>query len=345
MTTGVPPIQGPPIQPVGTSTAAFVGATGGGPQGQAVLVTSFVEFERTFGTAGGELAQSVWLFFENEGTRAYVVRAESHVVANLAALDGLAVSLLALPDTGDLGAQNAANRVAGAADACERNRWFLIVDPPASLSQAAVETWTRDLGSRPNAAVYVPRLRLADGTDTAASGAVAGAFARTDRNRAVWVAPAGSNGRLGGVVDVTRSLTDDAAERGTAAGLNPIRVLGSGVRIWGARTLSVDDPKWKYVSVRRLALFIEESIDKGTQWAAFEPNGEPLWGAVRQAVDDFMLMLFQQGAFQGASPDTAYFVRCDRTTMTQDDIDNGRLVILLGFAPVQPAEFVSIRIA
>jgi len=99
------------------------------------------------------------------------------------------------------------------------------------------------------------------------------------------------------------------------------------------------------VSVRRLALFIEESIDQGTRWAAFEPNGEPLWSAVRQAVADLMLRLFQQGAFEGTSPEAAFFVRCDRTTMTQDDIDNGRLVILVGFAPVQPAEFVNIRIA
>jgi len=344
MASGVP-IQGPPIQPVGTSTAAFVGATGGGPHGQAVLVTSFVEFERTFGTAGGELAQSVRLFFENDGTRAYVVRAESHVVAALTALDGLPVNLLALPDTGGLSPHDAANRIRGAADVCDRKRWILIVDPPASLSQAALETWTQGLGSRPNAAVYAPRLRLPDGTETAASGAVAGAAARTDRDRGVWVSPAGSNGRLVGVVDVTRALADDAAERAVSVGINPIRRIQAMTAIWGARTLSVDDPKWKYVSVRRLALFVEESIDQGTRWAAFEPNGEPLWSAVQQAVADFMLRLFQQGAFEGTSPEAAFFVRCDRTTMTQDDIDNGRLVILVGFAAVQPAEFVNIRIA
>jgi Bacteriophage tail sheath protein len=339
------PGQAPEILAVGTSTAGFVGATGGGPDGQAVLVTSFVEYQRTFGTAGGELAQGVRLFFENDGLRAYVVRAESHVVAALAALEGVPVSLIALPDTGGLSAGNAANRVGGAADVCERQRWFLLVDPPSSLSQAAVEAWARDLGSLPNAAVYVPRLRLPDGTETAASGAVAGVVARTDLNRGVWVTPAGSNGRLDGVVDVTRHLPDDAAEHAASVGINPIRRLESSIRIWGARTLSVDDPKWKYVSVRRLALFIEESIDEGTRWAVFEPNGEPLWSRVREAVEGFMLRLFQQGAFQGTSPDEAYFVRCDRTTMTQDDIDNGRLVVLVGFAPIYPAEFMTIRIA
>jgi len=178
---GGPTIQGPPIQSVGTSTAAFVGATAGGPLGQAVLVTSFVEFERTFGTAGGELAQSVRLFFENDGARAYVVRAESHVVAALAALDGLPVNLLALPDTGGLSPHDAANRIGGAADVCDRKRWILIVDPPASLSQAALETWTQGLGSRPNAAVYAPRLRLPDGTETAASVAVGPSDGAGDR--------------------------------------------------------------------------------------------------------------------------------------------------------------------
>ena len=339
------PAQAPEILAVDTSTAGFVGATGGGPDGEAVLVTSFSEYEQTFGTAGGEVAQCVRLFFENEGRRAYVVRAESHVVATLAALEDVPVSLIALPDTTGLSPHDAANRVGAAADVCERQRWFLFVDPPASLSQAAMEAWAGDLGSLPNAALYVPRLRLPDGTEQAASGAVAGVVARTDRDRGVWVAPAGSTARVQGVVDVTRHLSDQAVERCASAGINAIRHVQSRVAIWGARTLSVDDAKWKYVSVRRLALFIEQSIDQGIRWAAFEPNGEPLWSRVRQAVDDFMLRLFQQGAFQGTSPEDAYFVRCDRTTMTQDDINNGRLVVLVGFAPIVPAEFMTIRIA
>jgi phage tail sheath protein FI len=339
------PSPAPPVQPVSTSTAAFVGATGGGPDSQPILVTSFSEFEQRFGTAAGQLSQSVRLFFENGGMRAYVVRAESHVVAAFAALEDLPVSLLTLPDTAGLTPHNATNRVRAAAAVCDRQRWFLFVDPPSALSQPAVEAWARELGSLPNAAVYVPRLRLVDGTETAASGAVAGVAARTDLQRGVWVAPAGLDATLQGVIDVTRHLSDEAVERCTAAGINTIRHIASRSVIWGARTLSVDDPKWKYVSVRRLALFIERSIAEGTRWAAFEPNGEPLWSAVRQTVDDFMLQLFQQGAFQGTSPEAAYFVRCDRTTMTQDDIDNGRLVILVGFAPVQPAEFMILRIA
>ena len=266
-------------------------------------------------------------------------------MAALAALAGLPVSLLALPDTSGQSAQAAANRVAGAAEVCERERWLHIVDPPASLSQPALEAWAHDLGPLPNAALYAPRLRPTAATETAASGAVAGVMARTDTNRGVWAAPAGGNGTLRGIVDVTRQLSDEEAERGAAAGINPIRRVDGRLAVWGARTLAVDDPKWKYVNVRRLSLFIEESIDRGTRWAAFEPNGEPLWSTVRQAVDDFMAVLFRAGAFVGTRQDDAYFVRCDRTTMTQDDIDNGRLVVLVGFAPVVPAEFVTVRIA
>jgi phage tail sheath protein FI len=148
-----------------------------------------------------------------------------------------------------------------------------------------------------------------------------------------------------GVVDVTRHLSDTAVERGAGAGVNAIRRVQSGFAAWGARTLSVDQPKWKYVSVRRLSLYIERSIDEGLRWAAFEPNDETLWDRVRLAVEDFMLGIFRHGGLWGSRPEDAYFVRCDRTTMTQDDIDNGRLVVLVGFAPSLPAEFVTIRIA
>ena len=340
-----PQPPGPAIQAVPTSTVGFVGAAADGPEGEAVLVTSLVDYEAAFGTVAGELSRAVSLYFANGGRRAYVVRTESDIDGALAALEGLPVALLALPDTGGLDANEAASVVVAAAAVCARQRWFLLIDPPGSLRPAAIETWARGLRSQPNAAVYMPRLRLPDGTETAASGAVAGVVARTDIERGVWVAPAGSRGRLQGVADVTRLLSDKAAERAAGAGVNPIRRLDAGVAIWGARTRAVDEPEWKYVSVRRLALFIESSIDKGIQWAVFEPNGEPLWAQVRLVVEEFMFQLFRQGALQGTRAEDAYFVRCDRTTMTQDDINDGRLVILIGFAPFVPAEFITIRIA
>jgi len=128
-------------------------------------------------------------------------------------------------------------------------------------------------------------------------------------------------------------------------GVNCIRAFpGRGIRVWGARTTS-SDPLWKYVNVRRLFLFIEESIDEGTQWVVFEPNNEMLWARVRQTINQFLTGVWKDGALMGLNQDEAFFVKCDRTTMTQDDIDNGRLIVLIGVAPVKPAEFVIFRIA
>jgi hypothetical protein len=329
---------------VDTSTAAFVGAPAAGAPSQPVELTSFVDFERAFGSTNGELGRAVRLFFENGGTRAYAVRGSHGLADGLSALGGVRFALLALPDSAGLDPQEAAELSAAANETCERCQAFLLVDPPAALAPAGVEAWTGDIGPASNAAVYVPRLRLADGSETAASGAVAGVMARTDRERGVWRAAAGSMASVRGVADVTVTLTDEEVDRVTVAGVNVIRHLPQGLVLWGARTLALSEPVWQYVNVRRLALFLERSIREGTRWAAFEPNGEVLWSEVRGAVDEFMLTLFQQGAFGGRTPEDAYFVRCDRTTMTQDDIDAGRLIIRVGFAPVPPAEFISLRI-
>ena len=127
-------------------------------------------------------------------------------------------------------------------------------------------------------------------------------------------------------------------------GVNVLRSFdGEGIRLWGARTLS-SDPEWKYINIRRYLLFLEHSIDQGTQWAVFEPNGEALWATVRRSVEDFLDAQWRSGALVGRTPQDAYFVRCDRTTMTQDDLDHGRLVALVGVAPLKPAEFVIFRI-
>ena len=127
-------------------------------------------------------------------------------------------------------------------------------------------------------------------------------------------------------------------------GINCFRAFaGRGIRLWGARTAS-SDPVWKYVNLRRYFAYVEHSIDKGTQWAVCEPNGERLWRNIRQTVEDFLLVQWRDGALLGAKPEEAYFVRCDRTTMTQNDLDNGRLICLIGVAPVKPAEFVIFRI-
>ena len=181
-----------------------------------------------------------------------------------------------------------------------------------------------------------------------ASGAIAGVYARTDAFRGVWKAPAGTEAGLSGALGLTVPLTD--AENGSInpLGINALRSFrGVGPVVWGARTLRGSDrlaDEYKYVPVRRLALFLEESLYRGTQWVVFEPNDEPLWSQIRTSVGAFMQDLFWRGAFQGASPRDAYFVRCDAETTTQYDIDRGIVNIQVGFAPLKPAEFVIIGI-
>jgi phage tail sheath protein FI len=174
------------------------------------------------------------------------------------------------------------------------------------------------------------------------SGFIAGIYARNDRERGVHHAPA--NELVIGALRFERDI--DAAQQGVLdpLGINCLRRLpGRGDRVWGAR-LASNDPEWKYVSLRRYLIYLEASIDRGTQWAVFEPNDDRLWAGVTRTVSDFLFREWQSGALLGAKPEQAYFVRCDRTTMTQDDIDNGRLVRLVGVAVIQPAEFVIFRI-
>jgi hypothetical protein len=206
----------------------------------------------------------------------------------------------------------------------------------------------------PNAAAYFPRIRASDPLDDfkprlfAPSGVMAGVLARTDSERGVWKAPAGTGEPISGVQGLDYKLTDDENGVLNPLGLNCLRTLPIyGTVPWGARTLDGADvaaSQWKYISVRRLALMIEESLYRGTQWAVFEPNDEPLWAQLRLNITAFMQGLFRQGAFQGTTPVQAYLVKCDNTTTVQADIDRGIVNILVGFAPLKPAEFVFIKL-
>jgi uncharacterized protein len=181
-----------------------------------------------------------------------------------------------------------------------------------------------------------------------ASGTIAGLFARTDSARGVWKAPAGTEATLRNVAVLEDVLTDP--ENGTLnpLGINCLRNFPIfGPVSWGARTLDGADQQaseWKYVPVRRIALFLEESLYRGTKWVVFEPNDEPLWAQIRLNIGAFMQNLFRQGAFQGQTPRDAYFVKCDKETTTQTDINSGIVNIVVGFAPLKPAEFVVIKI-
>lgn len=236
---------------------------------------------------------------------------------------------------------------------CERRRAFLIMDPPSdwtTAQQAAgpavgVDTLRNGL-VKDHAAVFYPNLRITEaGKDlfVGPSGAIAGLMARIDAARGVWKAPAGTEADLRGVTGVQYRFT--VGENGVMnpKGVNTIRVFPNGIVNWGARTMDGDDgfaSEYKYIPIRRLALHIEESIYRGVKWVVFEPNDESLWAQIRLNVGAFMNNLFRQGAFQGQSPRDAYFVKCDAGTTTQNDRNLGIVNIVVGFAPLKPAEFV-----
>jgi phage tail sheath protein FI len=260
-------------------------------------------------------------------------------------------NLLCLPGVTDSG-------ILMDADAyCKERRAFLIADAPRITKKPSDMVKVISGTALPKTdygAVYYPWIKVADPLkggklrSCAPCGTIAGLYARTDSTRGVWKAPAGTDATLSGVQEVECALTD--MENGTLnpLGVNCIRVFPVfGSVAWGARTLRGADQmasEYKYIPVRRLALYIEESLYRGTKWVVFEPNDEPLWSQIRLNIGAFMHSLFRQGAFQGKTPREAYFVKCDKETTTQDDINRGVVNIWVGFAPLKPAEFVIIKI-
>jgi len=250
-----------------------------------------------------------------------------------------------------------------AAEFCRDNRAMLIVDPPetwpdpktpGALGFVTVKAKPAIGEASENAAVYYPNLLLRDPAGQKKTmkvgpcGAVAGVWASTDTARGVWKAPAGTAAGIGGIADLEVHVDDAGSGLLNPLGVNALRALPLiGPVVWGARTTRGADQlgdQWKYIPVRRTALFIEESLRRGTQWVVFEPNDEPLWSSIRMNIGAFMQNLFRQGAFQGATPAEAYLVKCDKDNNPQSQIDLGIVSILVGFAPLKPAEFVIINI-
>ena len=348
-----------PITGVATSVTAFVGPARRGPINRPVRIMSFSEFEGRFGglSAALETGYAVRQYFLNGGNEGWVVRVarnpnQKQVKAGLRALETVDLfNLLVLPGVMETAA------VALAARYCEKRRAFLVVDAPASAkTPAEMEKAVRgfDIESKSHAAIYYPWLQIADPLNndqprfSPPGGTVAGMIARMDASRGVWKAPAGTEANLKGVTGLEHLLTD--AENGllNPRGVNCLRSFPTlGFVAWGARTLAGDDQlgsEFKYVPVRRTALFIEESLYRGTKWVVFEPNDESLWAKLRLNIGAFVQSLFQQGAFAGRTPKEAYFVKCDQETTTQADRDTGVVNALVGFAPLKPAEFVVVRI-
>lgn len=345
-----------------TSVTAFIGPTLAIPvtRGDHPPLTGFPEFAAIYGgledlmladggSAPNHLAHAAWAFFAGGGRRLYVAPtppegSPDDFAAALAGLDELDdIALVAAPGV----ATDAVTRLLLDHAAAPGRHRFAVLDPPQGATVADVSAFRAAYDS-PHAALYYPWVLVADPRGGAPiarppSGFACAIFARTDTERGVWKAPANEvvTGAVGLECDITTAIQD----RLNPLGVNCIRALtGRGIRVWGARTLS-SEPEWTYVTVRRLMTYVEASLDRSLQWAVFEPNTPTLWTQVVHAATDFLQALWRDGGLMGATPDQAFFVRCDSSTMTQADLDAGRLVCLIGVAAVRPAEFLIIRVS
>jgi phage tail sheath protein FI len=368
------------IPGVPTSVTAFIDYFTQGPINKAIHICDFGDFERTFGglDTRSEASYSIRQFFDNGGGEAWVVRTgdnppdgaalignEDRKTGLYALNDADSFQLVCIPrtaqisnsDQNGLSSNEAIDVIAAAIEYCESRRAFFIVDTPSDRNGVHdIKKWVEDNSrvQHRNAALYFPRLQIADPLNSSrprsigASGTMAGVYARIDNSRGFWKLPAGTEAALNGALALEYNITDGENATLEAIAINCLRTFPTyGTVAWGARTLQGSDhntSEWRYIPVRRLGLFIEESLFRGTQWVVFEPNDELLWAQIRLAVGTFMHRLYLQGAFQGTTPNHAYFVKCDLETTTQTDIDRGVVNILIGFAPLKPAEFVLIKI-
>lgn len=337
---------------------------------------SKLEFAATAATSSESqinyMAYAARAFFENGGRRLYVARiherdgrlpspaayeggVDEKGTSGLAALaDVKEISIIAAPGysarsatlSGEENSRRAQRIAQSLIDQCRRLRnRVAVLDSPDLQSPAEVMAFRAEFDSK-YGALYYPWVivRALDGANLTLppSGFVSGIYARVDEFSGVFKAPA--NEVIQGLSGLETLLTDTQQAPLNVAGVNCIRHFpGRGFLVWGARTMS-SDPEWKYVNVRRYLLYLENSIAEGTQWVVFEPNQERLWSEMRRMVEEFLMREWRAGGLMGATAHEAFFVRCDRTTMTQDDIDNGRLICVVGVAPVKPAEFVIFRI-
>jgi Bacteriophage tail sheath protein len=359
-----PLFSGATVQLAGGRYRLLLGRTGAGfnPAATATVVGGATATQLVLAVADGAVVGAQQAALTGGGDSAPLTDAEIRGVrankTGMYALEDVSLfNILCLPAAANLPATSMRAAYAEAEAYCEERRAFLIIDIPETVDDLdGMQTWLTDNATlrHRNAAVYFPRVLVSDPLSQSRlrafgpSGTMAGVYAQTDGARGVWKAPAGTDARLRNVQDLVYVLTD--RENGA---LNPLAAncLRSfpifGNVAWGARTLDGADQQaseWKYVPVRRLALFLEESLFRGTKWVVFEPNDEPLWSQIRLNVGAFMQSLFRQGAFQGQTPREAYLVKCDKETTTQTDINLGIVNIVVGFAPLKPAEFVIIKI-
>ena len=361
--------DGPPaITEVATSIAAFAGWAPKGPTDRAELVLSLADYANKFGGfhRQSHLSYAVSHFFANGGQQAYIVRLATNSSSSEALDPGGAAFEAALLPANAVGGVHLLDHVdlfnllcvpgesnpsvlAALQKFCSKRRAFLIADCAPDASFVSLQNGPGSEltgGDASNTAFYFPWVLAPDPLQANAtrafppSGFAAGIYARTDSQQGVWKAPAGTFAGLTGAAGVKIALTDAEIDTLNAKAIDCVRNFpGVGTVLWGGRTLE-SGGDGQFVPVRRLALFIEQSLFRGLKWIAFEPDAEPLWARIRLSVGSFLDGLFRQGALQGQTPEQAFFVRCDNTTMTQDDIDRGVVNIVVGFAPIRPAEFV-----
>ncbi len=347
-----------PSSPI-TSDAFTLTTTGNAAPLGAGFTANVAQYQ--LGSAGTTYSQTV-LPAPTDGSAPGLVEYQGSELARtgLYALDGVDLFNLMVISGDGLTTSSDWDAVrSSAAVYCQSRRAFLLLDAPAawtssglpSVQASDVQNFRAAIGEPMiNCAVFYPRVQFNDGGTLryiGPSGMMAGVFAATDSARGVWKAPAGTNAALTGVTGLEVILTDGQNGILNPLGVDCIRRMPSGYVSWGARTVAGYDnsgTQWTYIPIRRTALFLEESLYRGTQWAVFEPNDDPLWAQIRMNLNAFMMGLFRQGAFQGTTPQQAFFVKCDSETTTQADIDQGVVNIVVGFAPLVPAEFVVITI-
>ncbi|MEM6595803.1 MAG: phage tail sheath subtilisin-like domain-containing protein, partial [Pseudomonadota bacterium] len=329
-----------PIEAVSTSVTAFLGIAPNDDVsvGQATKVASYADFERHFGGTphrGNTLANAVAGFFMNGGTLCYVINLGAGVVSvgqdMLAALDHLdEINLIAAPGFVDDDSYQALTTH------CDlRGDRMAILDAPLGFSyDPSIDPIAQS--EHGFGALYTPWIKIRDAISGDAiyqppSGHIAGLFAQTDALRGVHVSPA--NVILNGALGLNQDYPSDEITAMAASGVNAIKTFPNGIKVWGARTIAPSWSQWRYVPVRRLMMMIRRSIQLGTAWSVFEPHDETLWTSVSRDVTGFLHGIWREGALAGAKPDEAFYARCDRTTMSQSDIDRGQLILEIGVAP------------
>ena len=371
-----------PIEAVGTNTVGFLGESSKGPVNESVLITNWSQFVKTFGDfkdASEHLVHAVYGFFNNGGSRCFVVNVgapEQPKEVKVAAGDkkddkapaaqahgpgrdglyigrdggpGARTGLKCFDEVDEIAIIAAPGQTSPAVqDAllshCEtRKDRFAILDSPETIN-GGVDKLPKPRDSK-YGAYYFPWIQVYDPDKgnifVPPSGHIAGVYSRTDSERGVHKAPANEiiRGALGMKYNVSKGEQDLLNPKG----INAIRFMNGAIRIWGARTLS-SDPSWRYINVRRLFIMVEASIERATQWVVFEPNDHRLWKRVQRTISSFLTLLWRNGALMGTAPEQAFYVKCDEETNPPEVIDAGQLVVEIGLAPVKPAEFVIFRI-